>query len=321
MVTELRSLAIVGGLKRLGFDITLAALNSGHFTNGVLCVIREYQDPLKPQDLENIQKIEQKGGKVIRLDVSKDRSETVNALKGINAVVSFQFADGESQDEVKAFIDDCVTAGVKRFVPNVFGVDYFVNNLPWLRPRAEIHAHLESSAIEYTEIVNGFFADVTNLSHPSILGINWETMTAKYHGPIADAPISFTFRKDVADLVILALKNPNVSRNKVLRVQGDRKSVNEIIGLYERVSGLTFEKVGVTEDLEKEVKEGDLLPDDFDWGNPETVGPFAKMALRGTGVVDPNGEGVDNGLFLEWVPQSMERHAELIWEWVQTVRK
>ncbi|ORY24843.1 hypothetical protein BCR33DRAFT_89779 [Rhizoclosmatium globosum] len=127
--------------------------------------------------------IQSKGGRIVKLDIEKDRTETVKVLKGIDAVVCFGLVTNE-------FMDDCGKAGVKRFIPNVFGVDYNVNDLPWLRPRIGTHDYLENSKMEYTEIVNGYFADFGNLKHPSILGLNWDTMVAKY---ASDKPISFTF--------------------------------------------------------------------------------------------------------------------------------
>ncbi|KAI9348715.1 hypothetical protein BDR26DRAFT_853756 [Obelidium mucronatum] len=165
--------------------------------------------------------------------------------------------------------------------------------------------------------MNGYFADVSNLSYPGILGIDWEAKVAKYTGSSsANSKISFTFRKDVADLVVLALQNPSISANKILRVEGDRRSLNEIVELYERASGVTFEKLPVDESA---VSTGPLMADDFDWSDDNAIGPFAKMALRGSAVVNPNGENVDNSLFPQWNPMNMESQAALVWKWAQTL--
>lgn len=55
-----------------------------------------------------------------KIDYS-NKEELVEALKGVNTVLSFVSNDPENATQ-KALIDACVVAGVKRFAPSEWGM-------------------------------------------------------------------------------------------------------------------------------------------------------------------------------------------------------
>ncbi|KAI8607809.1 hypothetical protein BC830DRAFT_1086667 [Chytriomyces sp. MP71] len=316
---SLRSLAVLGAIKGgIGFLTVMAALESGHFTGpyGVVALMRPYVT-ITDEQQDRISKIEEKGGRVLRLDTS-NHTETVTALRGADAVLSLMLASPKSLPAVEAFVDDCIEAGVKRFIPDVFGVDYtknlypciahwFLSSAKWFGSRNNVHDLLvsRSDKISFTEIINGYFADATNLQSPALFGIDWTNMTARFTGPAATAPVSFTFRRDAARMVVEVLRNPAISKNRRLRVEGGRMSVDELVALYERVSGRVFDK---------KILEASAL-EDAESASAAGIEGFSYMALKGLAAVNPGGEEpVDNALFPRWRPAGMDAHAREMFE-------
>ncbi|KAJ3304549.1 hypothetical protein HDU76_005184 [Blyttiomyces sp. JEL0837] len=290
---ELRSLLIIGGLGNLATHIIREAISSNHFTNGISVIIRDYKDEdLKPKQKQNLEYLTNHNIKIHRLSITDNWEYTTSILKGHDVVISFHSTMNKDLDSTQKLIECCELAGVQRFIPNVFGVDYNVNTAPWLTPRTKIKQMLESSKLNYTEFVIGYFLDEPNLRYPGIFGISFQTRIAKYTGSNMNAQVSFTYRSDVAKFVVYSLCNEDIrnsTRNKVLRVEGDRKNVNEIIEIYEKVSGVVFDKIVVDADELQKMNEN-LVKDYY-------ANCFVLMAANGTAVVNPKGEGVDNGLF------------------------
>ncbi|KAJ3304548.1 hypothetical protein HDU76_005183 [Blyttiomyces sp. JEL0837] len=290
---EFRSLLIIGGLGNLATHIVREAISSDHFINGISVIIRDYKDEdLKPKQKETLEFLTSNNIKIYRFLFTDDWEQTKLILKGHDVVISFHSTEETELDTYQKLIECCELAGVQRFIPDVFGVDYNVNTAPWFTPRAKVKAMLDSSQLNYTEFIIGFFLDEQHLRHPGITGISFQNRTAKYTGPNMDSQVSFTYRSDVAKFVVYSLSNESIrhnTRNKVLRVEGDRKNLNEMIQIYEKVSGLVFDKTIISSDELKRMNEN--LEKEY------YANFFVLMAANGTAVVNPNGESLDNGLF------------------------
>jgi uncharacterized protein YbjT (DUF2867 family) len=152
----------------------------------------------------------------------------VSALSGLRDVI----VDAQTR-----LLEAAVSAGVPRFIPSDFAIDF--TRLPAgsnrnLDLRREFKARLDGAPIAATSILNGAFTDMLTGVAPIILFkrrrvLYWQN---------ADQRMDFTAKDDVAAFTAAAALDAPAPR--ILRVAGDSLSARELAVLMSGVSGERF---------------------------------------------------------------------------------
>ncbi len=170
---------VVGSTGMLGSKIVSALLDKGN-TN-VRAMVRSIND----SDEKNRQKIEQmqaKGAAIVEADVMQPET-LLQALDGVDVVVS---AVGNNEVTVpgqKNLIDAAKQKDVKRFIPSDYSVDYRKLNYgdnDNLDMRKQVFEYLQQSGLEYTLVLNGAFMD--NVGTPYMPQFDLEHQIFQYWG-------------------------------------------------------------------------------------------------------------------------------------------
>ena len=163
----------------------------------------------------------------------------VSALQGLRDVI----VDGQS-----VLLDAAIAAGVARFIPSDFSIDF--TRLPAgenrnLDLRREFHGRLDQAPIAATSILNGAFAELLTSRMPLL---DLEAKRVSFWGD-ADQRMDFTTMDNTAAFTAAAALDP--SAPKVLRIAGDEKSARELASVAGELKHATFELVclGSLDDL------------------------------------------------------------------------
>jgi nucleoside-diphosphate-sugar epimerase len=207
---------VAGGTGNLGKKIINALLERGA---EVRAVIRTNTD------LEKVNKLEKLGANVFKVnmlnveEVSKactGASCVVSAMNGLHDVII---------DTQKALLDAALDAGVPRFIPSDYSLDFTKfsygenRNFDW---RKEFHEYLDKTSISATTIFNGAFADLLIGQMPLIL---FKQKLVLYWGN-ADHRMCFTTIADTASYTANVALDPSTPR--FLIIAGDQLSPREI---------------------------------------------------------------------------------------------
>ena len=219
-------IVLAGATGDLGFRIAQSLLNRG-------AVVRALVRPgnTKPE----VTSLRDLGAEIIEVDFN---SETVltKACAGAACVVS---AVSGLRDVIvngqKRLLDAAVAAGVSRFIPSDYSIDY--TKLPKgsnrnLDLRREFNQRLDQAPIQATSILNGMFTDLLTGQAPVVL---FGLKRVLYYGD-ADQPLDFTTTANTAEFTAAAALDPTTPR--YLRVAGEVASIR---GLQKAASEATGE--------------------------------------------------------------------------------
>ena len=152
----------------------------------------------------------------------------VSALAGLRDVI----VDAQTQ-----LLEAAVDAGVRRFIPSDFAIDFY--KMPDggnrnLDLRREFGARLDAARISATSVLNGMFADLLTGQAPFIVGrirrvVYWED---------ADQPMDFTTIQDTAAYTAAAALDRLTPR--FLRIAGDVVTARDLAEIASSVSGKRF---------------------------------------------------------------------------------
>ena len=186
---------------------------------------------------ERVERLRQLGATVVTLDLS-DTAEVRAACSGASCVVSALSGLREVIVQAQsALVDAAVEAGVPRFIPSDFSID-FTQFAPGgnrnLDLRREFHERLAQTSISATTVFNGAFADMLTGQMPLILFklrrvIYWEN---------ADQRMDFTTVADTAAYTVRAALDPSAPR--FLHIAGDQLSARELSEVVSEVTGRRF---------------------------------------------------------------------------------
>ncbi len=187
----------------------------------------------------------------------------VSALSGLHDVV----VDAQTK-----LLTAAVDAGVPRFIPSDFAID-FTTMPPGgnrnLDLRREFHERLDAAPIAATSILNGMFAELLTGQAPFILFrfhrvVYWEN---------ADQKMDFTTMPDTAAFSAAAALDDTTPR--VLRIAGDVASARDLAAIAGTVTGETFKLVraGGLGRLEKVIRVTQLVAP----GKSDTYPPWQGM--------------------------------------------
>jgi uncharacterized protein YbjT (DUF2867 family) len=215
---------VAGATGDLGGRIVKALVATGA---QVRAVVRTSSDP------EKIQKLEKMGVEVVKIDTSnlaemtatcKDVACVVSALAGLRDVII---------DAQKVLLDAAVAAGVPRFIPSDYSLDFTKfhdgenRNLDL---RREFHTFLDKAPIAATTIFNGAFMDMLTDQMPLIL---FKQKRILYWGNI-DHKMGLTTKDNIAEYTANAALEAATPR--FLRIAGDLISPKEVRKVMEELT-------------------------------------------------------------------------------------
>jgi nucleoside-diphosphate-sugar epimerase len=222
------TILIAGGTGNLGGRIIKALLRRGA---DVRAIVRSSSDD------DKIQKFEQQGVKVIRLNMS-DVSELTQACIGASCLISaLQGLHDVIVEMQSVLLDAAIAAGVPRFIPSDFSCDFTKLSVGDNRNfdlRREFHERLDKASIAATSIFNGAFADMLTGQMPLIL---FKLKRVLYWGD-ADQRMDFTTMDDTAAFTASAALD--LSTPRILRIAGDQLSARELTAVVNEVTGKKF---------------------------------------------------------------------------------
>jgi uncharacterized protein YbjT (DUF2867 family) len=219
---------VAGATGNLGFRLVKALIKN---EAEVIALVRNNTNENKIRELESL------GAKVAQVDMANVH-EIEKACIGVHCVVS---ALSGLEDVIistqKRLIDAAVLAGVPRFIPSDFSLD-FTNlpegrnrNLDW---RRAFHKYAEGKKITLTSIFNGAFMELLTGDMPMILSkpkriLCWGK---------TDHKLVFTTMDDVAAYTAKAALDTSTPR--YLKINSDYISAKEMAKVVTEVTGNTF---------------------------------------------------------------------------------
>jgi len=222
------TIVVAGATGNLGGRIARALLDRGA---DVRALVRHSTAP------DRVERLQRRGVTIASVDLS-NASEVTAACSGASCVVSaLQGLRDVIVDAQAALLDASIKAGVPRFIPSDYSIDF--TKLPPgenrnLDLRRELHERLEQTSISATTIFNGAFADMLTGQMPLIL--------FKLHRVLywanADQRMDFTTMDDTAAFTASAALDPSTPR--FLRIAGDQLSARELAAVASEVTGQKF---------------------------------------------------------------------------------
>ena len=184
-----------------------------------------------------VAKLEREGATVVQVDYSR-AAELARGCEGAACVVStLSGLRPVIVDAQSALLDAAVAAGVPRFVPSDYCIDY-----SGLEPggnrnldlRREFRWRVDRAPIRATSILNGMFTDLLTGQAPIVLArfgrvLYWED---------ADQPMDFTTIDDTAAYTAAAAVDASTPRD--LKIAGDVVSARDIATIASDVTGRPF---------------------------------------------------------------------------------
>lgn len=165
-------------------------------------------------------------------------TELAKACRGASCVVSALLGMREVMiDAQTALLEGAVSAGVPRFIPSDYALDFNQlkpgenRNLDWHR---EFQERLDRAPIAATSILNGMFMDLLVGEAPFIL-FKWNRVL---YWENADQVLEFTSMDDVARFTAAAALDSKAPR--FLRIAGDRLTARQLAMVTSDVLGRKF---------------------------------------------------------------------------------
>lgn len=185
----------------------------------------------------SLRELEEKGLEL--LTVSMDNHYGLSkACEGADCIVSALSGLGEVVIGVqKKLLDAAVAAGVPRFIPSDYSLD-FTKLVPGknrnLDLRRSFHVYLDQAPIRATSIFNGAFMDLVTGDMPLIL---YKMNRVLYWGN-PSVPFDLTLTDNVADYTAFAALDENTPR--VLHIAGERINARVVREIVSTLSGKNY---------------------------------------------------------------------------------
>jgi nucleoside-diphosphate-sugar epimerase len=222
------TIVVAGSTGNLGGRIVRALLERGA---SVTALVRDGTARDKRQRLQDL------GVTVATVDMSSV-SQLAPACSGAACVVSALAGLRDViVDTQTVLLEAAVKAGVPRFIPSDFSIDF--TKLPPgenrnLDLRREFHQRLDNRPISATTILNGAFAEMLTGQMPLII---FKRKRVLYWGD-ADQRMDFTTVDDTAAFTASAALDRSTPR--FLRIAGDQLSARELAAVISEVTGKEF---------------------------------------------------------------------------------
>ncbi|KAH8649785.1 hypothetical protein BX600DRAFT_489822 [Xylariales sp. PMI_506] len=231
---------------------------------------------------------------VTAVQVDYESAESlVNALRGHDAVICT--LNGTAAKDHRPIIDAAIQAGVKRFVPSVFGsfpTDPKAHQaLKFTIPYADTQKYLiekaEDGVLEYTIFSVGAFLDLVFV-YPILL--DWKNRSAQLFDG-GKQPVSMSSLTTVGKTIAAALLRPEVSRNRNLFVHDTSISQIKLLEMAKKHSKGEWTEINV--DGDSEYQRALVAAEGADIFDPSASFPLVVAALL-TGKFNSAYKSVDN---------------------------
>jgi nucleoside-diphosphate-sugar epimerase len=222
---------LAGATGDLGHRIALALLDRGA---RVRALIRPGNE--KPA----LQELRARGAAIVAVDFD-DVAALTQACAGAACVVSALSGLREVIVDTQArLLDAAVAAGVPRFIPSDYSIDF--TKLPEgsnrnLDLRREFGRRLDQAPIQATSVLNGMFMDLLTGQAPVVL---FKIKRVLYWGS-ADQPLDFTTIANTATFTAAAALDPTTPR--YLRVAGEVATVRDLQAAAGAATGRRFRRL------------------------------------------------------------------------------
>ncbi|WP_223648821.1 NmrA family NAD(P)-binding protein [Hymenobacter psoromatis] len=222
-------IALAGATGDLGFRIAQQLLDRG----ATLLVLVRPGSAAKPE----IAQLRARGAEIIAIELA-DKAALTQALVGVACVISaLSGLRATIVDAQTHLLAAAVAAGVPRFIPSDFAIDF--TKLPAgsnrnLDLRREFGGILDKAPIRATSILNGMFMDLLTGQAPVVL---FPIRRVLYWGS-ADQPLDFTTIADTAAYTALAALDPTTPR--YLRIAGQTATVRRLQADASAATGRRF---------------------------------------------------------------------------------
>ncbi|KIV93763.1 hypothetical protein PV10_04954 [Exophiala mesophila] len=257
-----KKLLIVGATGLVGSRITDAIVKNRDSFERVAI----FTSPSTAQSkAEVIERLKKEGVAIIEGDVTKTE-DIQRAFQDVDTVISAVGRNAiESQIEMVRIADE--SPSVRRFFPSEYGTD--IEHGPGSavekphQKKLQVRAAIRGCKnLEHTYVVSGPYADgepglyfgASPFKEAGNFDVKNKEATLIEDGQLK---ISFTTMKDVGKLVVLALKHPDASKNRALRVNSFTTCDKEILGEFEKQTGgqawkVTYTSLDKLKQLEQE---------------------------------------------------------------------
>jgi hypothetical protein len=223
---------VAGGTGNLGERIIRDLIKRGA---EVRAVVRQ------GTDVSKVEKLTKLGAEIIAVDMSnvaqlKQACEgvacVVSALSGLHDVI----VDAQTQ-----LLNAAIAAGVPRFIPSDFAVDF--TRLPEgdnrnFDLRKEFHKVSDKSPIASTSIMNGAFAEILTYGTPIY---DFRNYSVAYWGDNPDWKMDFTTMDNTADFTAAAALDSETPR--ILRIASFQVSPNDLVSIGSKVKEQEFKLI------------------------------------------------------------------------------
>ena len=245
------SVLIVGITGTLGSKVARAILDKGIMS--VKALVRS-----SSQNSERVKSAIERGVTIADGDLS-DLSSLQNACQGVTAVISTVRGGNSETSEQETMltgqlnlIEAAKSAGVQRFIPSDFAIDYFKiapeDNYN-LNFRIQIAEALKQSGLQFTFVLNGVFTEV--LVSPFLKIFDLQSGIFRYWGD-GETLFDTTTFDDTAKYLAEAVIDREFA-DRPLRIAGDTLTLKQLHADYEAATGKTLmvERLGSIEELKQ----------------------------------------------------------------------
>ena len=229
-MAEPEMVVLAGATGDLGQRIGLALVARGARVHAIL-------RPLTPRDVRD--RLTAQG--MTPVDSAFDAGSLTQICAGAGCVVSaLNGLEDVILDRQGALLDAAVAAGVARFVPSDFSLDYTGTTPGQNRNmdlRRAFRARLDAAPIRATSVLNGAFSTVLTEDAPILL----PRLRRVLHWGDADQVLNFTTKDDVASYTADAALDPGAPRD--LRIAGGSVSAKGLARIATGLSGTPYRTI------------------------------------------------------------------------------
>ncbi|EUC67629.1 isoflavone reductase-like protein [Rhizoctonia solani AG-3 Rhs1AP] len=222
-MSEVKVIAVAGASGYVGKPVVDELLKAGNFEVRILT-------RKSGVDGSAVQAFKTRGALVHGVTY-EDEAELTEVLKGVDVVLSTLNAGGITGAQPN-LLRASKKAGVKLFMPSEFG-DPFEGEAEAeiFRAKRELHKLAKELEMPIAVILTGLFPDYCLVP---VMGWNFEAKAVDIWGT-GDEKITWTTMPDIARYVAYVLGHVPLTglQDQVLGIQGDLKTANEVVALWE----------------------------------------------------------------------------------------
>ncbi|MCJ2057587.1 NmrA family NAD(P)-binding protein [Methylobacterium sp. J-048] len=222
------TVAVAGATGDLGLRIVRALRREGAT---VTALVRPGTDQARLAPLAAL------GARVVEVGPGRPGSWQVACTGAACVVSAFNGLSATVIDAQTALLEGAVRAGVPRFIPSDFSIDY-AKTAPGgnrnLDLRRAFRDRLDSASIQATSVLNGAFMELLDGQAPLILNRPRRVL----HWGSADQILDFTTKDDTAAFTARAALDPETPR--WLRIAGDSLSARDLAAAASAARGMRY---------------------------------------------------------------------------------